>query len=304
MSSAVRLTGALAAAVSLLPIAGAAPADAAKRRAFPARVTAANGTVTIPRRPTRIVVLSPTATETLFAIGAGPQVVAVDDQSNVPRRAPRTKLSSYRPDAEAVARHRPDLVVTSTSANKLLPALRRLHIPVLLMPAAPTIGAAYTQIRRLGTATGRPRSAAAVVKRMQRRIAAAVRSVPKGRALRVYHELSQDFYSVTSRTFIGRVYRLFGLRNIADAAKGKAGDYPQLSGEFVIAADPELIFLADAKCCDQSAATVRRRPGWGSISAVRHGRVVTLDDDIPSRWGPRIADFVERVAAVVRRARS
>jgi iron complex transport system substrate-binding protein len=296
---------AVAAVVVPVAVLGAVPGAGAakKRRAFPAHVKAANGRVTIPHRPRRIVVLSPTATETLSAIGARRQLIAVDDQSNYPRGVPRTKLSSYRPNAEAVARYRPDLVVTSTAANKLLPALRKLHIPVLLEPAATTIGGAYAQMRQLGTATGHPRAAAALIARMKRRIDRAVRSVPKGRALSFFHELSPDYYSVTSKTFVGRVYRLFGLRNIADAAR-KADAYPQLSGEYVLAANPDLIVLADTKCCHQSAATVRKRPGWSEISAVHNGRVVALNDDIPSRWGPRIADFVERIAAVVRRARA
>jgi adenosylcobinamide kinase / adenosylcobinamide-phosphate guanylyltransferase len=116
------LAGALAA---LAVVATAGDAAAAARPPFPVTVTAANGRVTIKLRPSRIVVLSPSATETRFAIGARRQVVAVDDQSNYPATAPRTKLSSYRPSAEAVARYRPDLVVTSTTASKPAPRSRR-----------------------------------------------------------------------------------------------------------------------------------------------------------------------------------
>jgi iron complex transport system substrate-binding protein len=286
----------LAAALAATAL-GPATADA-----FPVKVRAANGTVVVKKRPQRVVVLSPTATETLYAIGAGRQVVAVDDQSNHPRRAPRTRLSSHRPNAEAVARYRPDLVITSTGANRLLPALKRLRIPVLLEPAATHVGGAYEQMRQIGRATGHRRATERLIARMKRRIARAVRSARRGRALSVYHELSPDFYSVSSRTFVGRVYRLFGLRNIADRAR-RGGAYPQLSAEFILAADPDVVVLADTKCCGQSAARVARRPGWRALSAVRHRRVVAMNDDIASRWGPRIVDFVERVARVVRRAR-
>jgi iron complex transport system substrate-binding protein len=290
---------ALVALAALLALPAAAPA----RPAFPVTVTAANGRVTLAHRPARIVVLSPTATETLFAIGAGRQVRAVDDQSNFPARAPRTKLSSYRPNAEAVSRYHPDLVVTSTSANKLLPSLKKLRIPVLLEPAATHIGGAYEQMQQIGAATGHRAAAARLVARMKRRIAAAVASVPKGPSLSFYHELSPDFFSVTSKTFVGRVYGLFGLRNIADKA-GKADAYPQLSDEYIVASDPQLIVLADTKCCHQNAKTVAQRAGWGSLTAVKSGRVVALNDDIPSRWGPRIVEFVEEIARLVRRARS
>ncbi len=276
----------------------------ATRPAFPVTLKAANGYVTITKRPARIVLLSPTATESLFAIGAGAQVVAVDDQSNYPASAPRTKLSGYRPNAEAVAAFEPDLVVTSSSANNLLPALERLKIPVLLEPAAKSIGDAYVQIRQLGFATGHDAEAVSLVQRMKKGIAAIVASTPHGRQLSVYHELSPDYYSATSKTFIGRVYTLFGLRNVADAADKAGYGYPKLAGEYVIASNPDLIVLADTKCCGQSSETVRSRAGWDSIAAVRNGNVVAANDDTASRWGPRIVDFIRLVAQKVRKARS
>lgn len=275
----------------------------ATRPAFPVTIKAANGFVTIAKRPVRIVSLSPTATESLFAIGAGAQVVAVDDQSNYPAEAPQTKLSGFRPNAEAIAAFEPDLVVTSSAANNLLPALERLKIPVLHEPAARSIGDAYVQIRQLGWATGHNAKAVSVVQRMKKNIAAIVRSTPAGRSLKVYHELTPDYYSATSATFIGRVYALFGLRNIADAAARTGSGFPQLSGEYVIASNPDLIVLADSKCCGQSARTVGERTGWSSIAAVRRGNVVSAGDDVPSRWGPRIVDFTRLVARAITKAR-
>jgi iron complex transport system substrate-binding protein len=280
---------------------GAEPLAAKDRPLFPVTIRAANGTVTITKKPGRIVSLSPTSTEMLFAVGAGRQVVAVDDQSNYPRRAPRTRLSGFRPNAEAIAAYRPDLVVVHSEAG--VAELERLGIKVLQLPAATTLAGAYRQIGQLGRATGHPKLAAAVVKRMRTRINASVRSVQgRARTLSVYHELTTDFYSVTTRTFIGQIYRLFGLRNIADAAAG-ASDYPQLSGEYIISANPDLIVLADSKCCGQRHATVAARPGWSTISAVRNRRVVAMDDDVASRWGPRIVQFVQSVAAAVRGSR-
>lgn len=279
------------------------PAAEAKRRAFPVTVHAANGAVTIEKRPKRIVVLSAAATETVFRIGAGRQVVAVDDQSNHPRRAPRTKLSSYRPNAEAVARYRPDLVITSTTDNNLLPALERLGVPALLEPAATHIGGAYEQMKQIGSATGHRPAADRLIRRMKRQIAAIVGSVPAGPALSFFHELDPGLFTVTSKSFVGRAYELFGLRNIADEAD-EAGSYPQLSGEYVLASDPDFIVLADTKCCGQSLKTIERRPGWKSLTAVKRGRVIALNDDIPSRWGPRIVDFVREIGRIVTRVRS
>lgn len=294
----------VAAALLGLVAGGSATAGAATTppKLFPVVVHGTNGKVTIRRRPTRIVSLSPTATETLFAVGAGRQVIAVDDQSNYPRRAPRTSLSGFTPNAEAIARYRPDLVILATD-NGIVAALRRLGITVLQLDAARNLNGTYQQIRVLGRATGHPRVAARAVASVKRRIGnaiAAARRVTSSRRLTVYHELTPDFYSANSQTFIGQAYRLLGLRNIADAAADANGGYPKLSAEYIIAANPSVIVLADSKCCGQSARTVAARPGWSGIAAVRNGRVLRVDDDVASRWGPRIAGLFQAVAAALR----
>ena len=291
------------AVLAVAAFAGAVPAfstgSSAPPSPFPVTVTAANGTVTVRRQPRRIVSLSPTATESLFAIGAGSQVVAVDDQSDYPAQAPRTKLSGLTPNAEAIAGLRADLVIVSFDANRIVAALGKLRIPVLVQPAAATLGEAYAQIEQLGLAAGRTAGAKALVKRMKARIAALVASTPRSTAS-VYHELSPDYYSATSKTFAGRVYALFGLRNIADEADSTGSGYPQLSAEYIVAADPDVIVLADIRCCGQTPQTVAERPGWSRLAAVRNGAIVRVDDSIASRWGPRIVNFVRAVALAVR----
>jgi iron complex transport system substrate-binding protein len=296
-----RIAALIALLAALLLVApGAAAAKQQPKPAFPVTIKAANGTVTIKKRPTRIVSLSPSTTEDLFAVGAGRQVVAVDELSNYPARAPRTKLSGYTPNVEAIAGYRPDLVIVRSEAG--VAQLRRLGITVLQLKEAGDLAQAYAQVLQVGRATGHTKQATAVVRWMRKQINAELRSIQgRARQLSVYHELTTDYYSATSGTFIGRVYKLLGLRNIADEATA-AGPYPQLSAEFIVASNPDLIVLADSKCCGQSLATVAARPGWGTIAAVRDRHVVAMDDDIASRWGPRIVAFVRAVAAQVRRA--
>jgi ABC-type Fe3+-hydroxamate transport system substrate-binding protein len=265
--------------------------------AFPVTVTGANGPVTLAKAPTTIVSLSPTATEMLYAIGAGGQVKAVDDQSTYPAQAPRTKLSGFTPSVEAVAGYQSDLVVFAGDANGLQAGLAKLGIPELSLPAAKTLDESYQQETILGQATGHPAEAAALVASVKQRIAAAVASVPRQtNPIKVYHELDPTYFSATSSTFIGSVYRLFGLTNIADSAKDAAGGYPKLSAEYVVKQAPNLIVLADTKCCQQNNSTVAKRSAFGSVPAVEQGKVLTVDDDIASRWGPRVADFAEQVA--------
>jgi iron complex transport system substrate-binding protein len=277
-------------ATTAAPAATTSPAP--NDTAAPAPDTSAAGPV-----PQRIVSLSPTATEMLFAIGAGDQVVAVDEMSNYPDEAlaKATALSGYTPNVEAIAAYEPDLVVHDGSTD-LGAQLDSLGIANWVGAAAMTFDDIYVQIEQLGAATGHADQAAVLVADMRAAIEAAVASVPElAKPPRYYHELDPTYFSVTSNTFIGEVYGLFGLRNIADTTEGTT-DYPQLSEEFIISQSPDLIFLADSKCCGESRDSVAQRPGWAATSAVSTGSVFIIDDDVASRWGPRVVDYVELVA--------
>jgi iron complex transport system substrate-binding protein len=251
--------------------------------------------------PSRIVSLSPTATEDLFAIGAGRQVIAVDSDSDYPKNAPHTSLSAYTPNVEAIAAYNPDLVVISNGGD-FVSQLDKLGIKVVQEPAADNLAQAYQQIRDLGSLTGHVKKAALVAHSMQVQLKRIIQSVPRSRRhLTVYHELDQTYYSATSDTFIGRIYKLFGFRNIADAADTAGTGYPQLSAEYIVARNPQIIVLADTVCCGQNAKSVAARPGWQNIAAVKNHRVIAVNDDIASRWGPRIVQFARAIAAIAKR---
>ena len=295
---------ALSAALAVLALVLASPSIAAATPAvatpYPVTVTADNGKVTIRKRPSRIVSLSPTATTCPPAPIAKSVSVAVDDQSDYPRQAPHTSLSGYTPNVEAIASYRPDLVVAASDPKDLVSALRTLGIPVILQDAPSTIAGAYGQIRQLGAATGHADRSTTLVARMKAQIGRIVAKRRPGAAgASVYHELDPTFFSASSKTFVGRVYALFGLKNIADAAPG--GPYPQLSPEFIVASSPDLVVLADSVCCGQTPGTVAARPGWSGVKAVRSGSILRIDDSIASRWGPRLVNFVRAVGTALRR---
>lgn len=276
----------------------AAPAETTPADSEPADTSA---TETDGEIAERIVSLSSTATEMLFAIGAGDQVVAVDDQSNYPAEAEAkmTDLSGFTPNIEAIASYDPDLVVIGDDSQDISGQLGALGIEVWIGLAAQDFDDIYVQIEQLGAMTGHIAEAAELVGQMQADIAAAVAGAPElSTDLRYYHELDPTFFSANSNTFIGQIYGLYGLQNIADTAEG-TGDYPQLSPEFIISQNPDLIFLADTKCCGENLETVGARPGWAEITAVQIGGVIELDDDIASRWGPRVVDYVEIVGQAV-----
>jgi iron complex transport system substrate-binding protein len=295
------VSGALFGVLLAAPALTISPASAAsKPDTFPVKLKLGQdgGIVSMKRKPTRIVSISPTSTEILFAIGAGKQVVAVDDFSTFPQEAPRTKLSGFQPNVEAIVGYKPDLVVMS-QGGKVADSLRALKIPVVVHPAATAFGDTYRQMAELGRLTGTSPAAATSIARMKSQITAAVAGFPKtstNAPLSFFHELDPTLYSVTSQSFVGQVYSLFGLKNVADAAPGAESGYPQLNAEYLVKTNPDIIFLADTKCCAQNAAEVAKRPGWDKMSAVQRKAIVELDDDIASRWGPRVPLFVEAVS--------
>jgi len=248
------------------------------------------GDLTLTTQPMRIISLSPTATEMLYAIGAGAQVVAVDDYSNFPADAVAlgTALSGYEPNVEAIAGYTPDLVIVAYDAGGIVDQLKSLSIPVFMAAAATSFEDVYLQIEQLGALTGNLENAVLLSGQMQTDIAAAVAEVQLPTTpITYFHELDNTLYSATSNTFIGQVYGLFGLKNIADGVID-GNDYPQLSAEVIVKANPDIIFISHSETPEVVAA----RDGWGRLKAVTNNQVIALPADIPSRWGPRIVEFV------------
>jgi iron complex transport system substrate-binding protein len=264
---------------------------------FPVTLDVYGTPFTIDARPERIVSLSPSATEGLFAIGAGPQVIAADEFSNFPAEVPTTTLSGFTPNVEAIVAYDPDLVVVSFDPGDLVASLGATGIPVLVLDAAVDLDDVMRQLEILGAVTGNLDAAYEVVVDLEARIATAVAAAPELDApLTFFHLLDETLFTVTSTTFIGSVYGLFGLENVADPADadGTAFGYPQLSAEFLVAADPDLVFLSSG-----DAASFAQLPVLGQLRAVDEGGVIELLPDVSSRWGPRVVDFIEQIAAAV-----
>lgn len=265
---------------------------------FPVTVEADNGDVTLEARPTAIVSLSPSVTEMLYAIGAGDQVTAVDTSSDHPDGVPVTDLSGFRPNVEAIGALGPDLVVLARDRDDVVATLEATGLPVLLLDSAESLDDVYGQIEVLGAATGHGDVAATLVEQMRADVDELVAAVDDtGEPLTFFYELSPDYHTVTSGTFVGAVLELAGLQNIADEVDAEAGDYPQITAEFVLAADPDLVFVAHSDGSVPTVEELTARPGWTELTAVANGDVVLLDPDIASRWGPRVVDLLEMVIA-------
>ncbi len=257
-----------------------------------------------------IVSLSPTATETLYAIGAGHEVEAVDTDSDYPTHGlPKIRINPFNPSAETVATvctvtksHpsvKPNLVVIAYNADHLRQSLQRLHIDVIVQSAPSTLAGAYHEMEKLGRLSGHAQAALTVVASLKKQVATDIASVPAhaNKSVATYYELDPTLYSLTSATFVGSLLASLGVTNIADkVGTSTDGGYPQLNREYVVNADPKLVFLADTVCCHVTRKNFAARPAFGSISAVRFDHVVGLNDDIASRWGPRLGILMGELA--------
>lgn len=263
---------------------------------FPVTVQADNGSVTIESRPERIVSISPTATEMLFAIGAGLQVEAVDNLSYFPADTPVTDLSAFNPNLEAILAFEPDLVVASYDPdNTLADGLAAVGVPLILFFGAATIDGVYQEMKTLGTATGNLELAVKVTEEIAADLDELVAQAGGvGEGVTYLHDAGFPWVT-SSHSFVGQIYSLFGLVNIADSAPGAEFGFIEISDEFVVDANPQLIFLS----FEDPSSPLADRPGWSGVAAVANGAVVVLDPDTSSRWGPRIVDFAADVAAAL-----
>jgi iron complex transport system substrate-binding protein len=274
------------------------PAQAATTK-YPLTISSGGFKTTISKEPKRIISLSPSATEILFSIGADKQVLLVDSLSNYPKRVPISEISAFEPNVEAIVGKKPDLVLLSVDSMKsteVRNALIKLNVPVLMEKAPTQLSDVYAEITVLGKVTNKQSKANVLSKKMAADIKSILTNAKKSSGVRIFHELDDTYYSVTSDTFIGRVYKDFGVVNVADAAAGADSyGYPQLSAEYLLKSDPQAIFLADAQY-GVTPESVAKRAGWSHISAVKNNKVFALTADVPSRWGPRLVDFYRDIA--------
>jgi iron complex transport system substrate-binding protein len=259
--------------------------------------------VTLASEPERVVSMLPSHTETLCALDACAKLVGLDSFSDYPSEIqdlPRlgSGLSGVddAPDVEAIVTLQPDLVLVS-EFGELASQLELAGLTVYA-GSPQTLEDAYTFFAVLGELVGREAEAAVLTGRVQGEIAAIERLVGGLEPTSVYYELDPTPYSVGPNSFIGVLIEKAGGANIVDAA---LGDFPQLDPEYLVAADPEVIILADAPF-GESAATVAARPGWGGLRALETGRVYELSEaesDLTGRAGPRVAEVVRLFARLL-----
>ena len=239
--------------------------------------------------PKRIISLSPSITEILFEIGSGNQVIAVDNFSNYPNETPISDISAYDPNVEAISLLNPDLVILSYNIKNLKAALKKIGIETIYLPAPLNFEDILDQIDYLGLQTGNEDKAKKLISKMKNRMKTLQKLRENEKATKIYHEIDPNYYSPSKFSFIGDIYQKLNYKNVADKADISNLGYPKLSPELIISENPDLIVLPGKD--NKYVEKVKLRPGWGYIEAVKKNNFLLTNNDIASRWGPRILNF-------------
>ncbi|MEI7925169.1 MAG: helical backbone metal receptor [Chloroflexota bacterium] len=278
--------------------AASTPTAAATASAFPLSLTDSGGAAVTLKAPAKAIVShSPGATEILFAIGAGSQVIAADEFSDFPAAAKALRKVKYTdPSPEAEVALQPDLVILATNQKAVIEPFRRLGLPVFYNQEPDSLEGVIANVRLLGRATGRTAEAETLATQMKARIDAVTSKLTDvQQGPKVFYELSDTLFTAAPNTFIGGMLTALKARNIA---QGSASPFPQLTAEAVIAGAPEVILLADAKF-GGAPEKVKTRPGWSSIPAVKNDRLHPIEADVVNRPGPRIVEGLEQTAKLL-----
>jgi iron complex transport system substrate-binding protein len=269
---------------------------------FPRTVSDSFGhALTIARRPARIISTAPSNTEILFAVGAGSQVVGVTTQCNYPPEAgARDKIGGFALQTistERIVGLRPDLVLTTGRIQQpLSESLRKLGLAVLSYDAQ-TLDEVIRNVRVIGQATGHAAEAEALavgLERRRERVRSRFAELPEANRPRVFFLVSEDpLMTAGGKTFAGQMLDLAGGRNVfADVDQ----QFPRVSEEEIVRRNPAVILTWERAHGEPRREQIAQRPAWGQIDAVRNNRVLTIDDDLISRPGPRLLDGLERMA--------
>jgi cobalamin transport system substrate-binding protein len=252
----------------------------------------------------RIVSLAPSNTEILFAIGAGDQVVGRDQFSDYPEATKNvTDVGSTFEalNTELIVSLKPDLVLAAEiNTPEQVKQLEDLGLKVYYLKNPLTLEDMYGNLEIVAQLTGHEAEAATLIESLKSRVAAVDEKIaPISSRFSVFYELDATDpakpYTAGKGTFITQLIERAGGYNIASDLE----EYPQMSLEQVVAANPAFIILGDARY-GVSLESIAQRPGWENLSAVKNGQVVPFNDDLVSRPGPRLVDALEELAKLLR----
>ncbi|MDD1770031.1 MAG: cobalamin-binding protein [Methanomassiliicoccales archaeon] len=248
--------------------------------------------------PQRIVSVAPSPTEILFAVGAGSQVVGVDNYSDYPAQAKNLpQIGSYTLNIEVIMSLKPDLIVSSDLVPRAqLDQLEAQGVPYFIF-ATRTMEDVIKDLRLAGSLTGHSLEAESLVAGLQARINAVTnKTLASGvEKIRTYIEY-YPLWTYGPGSFGNDIIRLAGGANIASNA---SSEYPELTTEYIIAQDPQVIIYTTGPMTTTIASDFAARSGWSNTYAVSHDKIYSIDDNLVSRYGPRVVDGLEQMAEII-----
>lgn len=249
----------------------------------------------------KIVSLSPSMTESLFALGAGDRIIARESNSTYPEEAqeiedigaiweglPVEKIVSLEPDLVVAAE-----IISPDQVNQL----RDVGLTVFWQENPEDFQGLYENLEEIARLVDQGPEEDELVSSLKERVSAVEKKLEEvDEEPLVFYELDatdpSNPYTVGAGSFISYIINKAGGQNLGDALEG---GYPQISSEEIIAQDPDYILLGDAQY-GVTAQAVAERPGWDQLTAVQEGRVVEINDDLVSLPGPRLVEGLEEVA--------
>ena len=244
----------------------------------------------------RVVSLSTTHTEVIQALGGEDILVGVDSYSLT--KEDIKQIDAFTVTAEELLGLNPDLVLIAFDFNGIVEGMKNLGINYALLPPVKNFEEVYLQIETVGSLIKKEEEAKSLVSLLREDVESIIEN-SKFKEVTVFHEIGYTYgiYTVNSNSFIGEIYNLLGVNNIANKTEDTfASGYPQIAEEKIIKADPDLIVVGHSDYLNKDLST---RPDWKSISAVENGRVYFLDENLANNWGVSTVDLLNVLSEVV-----
>ena len=243
----------------------------------------------------RVVSLSTTHTEIIQTLGGENLLVGIDSFSE--SELPIAKIDAFTVTADEVVNLNPDLVIVAFDFNGIIDGLEGLNLNYVLLPPARNFDEVYTQIMEIGNLINKSDESIDLVSEMENDVAEIIENF-SAQNVKVFHEIGYTYgiYTVNENSFIGEIYNLLGVDNIANFKEDPFGSgYPEFSEEEILMANPNLIIVGHSDYLNKDLST---RVGWEEITAIQSGNLFFLEENLANNWGTNTVDLLNTLSEV------
>jgi iron complex transport system substrate-binding protein len=243
----------------------------------------------------RVVSLSTTHTEIIQTLGGENLLVGIDSFSE--SELPIEKIDAFTVTADELVNLNPDLVIVAFDFNGIIDGLEALNLNYVLLPPARNFDEVYTQIMEIGNLINKSDESIDLVSEMENDVAEIIENF-SAQNVKVFHEIGYTYgiYTVNENSFIGEIYNLLGVDNIANFKEDPFGSgYPEFSEEEILMANPNLIIVGHSDYLNKDLST---RVGWEVITAIQSGNLFFLDENLANNWGTNTVDLLNTLSEV------